>query len=128
MGGKHLVYQLGHAAQGSGAVGKKVDERKPNYGLEVIGKSDSYASLDFGVGFRPSPRTKVLFVASAGQREYYTSYSENRYNGRGYHMVDRTGFVAGGGVSFHFPIHARWGMELGANSLHGAVVTIQYLF
>jgi hypothetical protein len=122
------VYQLGIASQRSDAVGKKVDERKPNYGLDQTGRGDSYASLDIGIGFRTSSSSKVIFIGTVGQREFYTNYSDHRFNGGGYHMIDNTKFVGGAGVAFHLGFNTKMGVELGYNSIHGGVVTLQYLF
>jgi len=122
------IYQLGLAVQQSDAVGKKVDSRLPNYGLSATGTGNSYASLDFGVGFKPTNSVKVVFIGSAGQREYFTNYADGRFNGGGYHIVDNTKFVAGGGISVYIDLSRKWGAELGFNSLHGALATIQYLF
>lgn len=123
-----LSYQIGMAVQNSNAVEKKVSERKSNYGRERIGAGDTYTSIDVGVGFPVSQSTKIFLVGTVGRREYFTNYSDGRFNGDGYHMVDRDESIAGAGVSVQFGMSRNIGLGVGVSSVHGAVATMQYIF
>lgn len=124
----HASYLIGASIQPSDATGSEVDTRKSNYGTTKTGSGSKYTTLDLGFGKPITEKSRVLIIATVGQKESYTNYSDNRFTGGGYHMIDNTKAIGGGGILFQYDITKNFGLGLGANTIHGISATVHFGF
>jgi hypothetical protein len=91
-------YHLGLSYKFSNRTGKAVSEQLPNYGRTVDGTGDYFWTMDFIYGYWFKDLA-VFGEIGAGEIVDFTNYEDNRFNGGGYHMIDRREITAGIGAS-----------------------------
>ena len=124
----HHVFSAGGTFQFSDARGKKVKEQRTGFGRTVTGHGDHFYTADLGYSYRLRQRFSVGGEFSFGERSYYTEYSDNRFSGGGYHMIDRSRFVFGAGVMAAYDIDDMFGVYAGYNTVRSVSVGLQIRF
>ena len=122
--GQHIV-SAGGTFQFSDARGKKVKDQRTGFGRTVIGHGDYFYTADVGYSYRLRQRFSVGGELSFGERNYYTEYSDNRFSGGGYHMIDRSRFVFGAGVLAAYDIDDMFAVFAGYNTIRSVSAGLQ---
>lgn len=116
------IFKLGAAMEmGTGKRGEAVDEILSNYGRTKDGTGDYFFTVDLGYGRIFKEKFTLEGELSIGQKSYYTNYIDNRFNGGGYHFVDKVETIVGGGILAGYLLGDNFGVNAGYNSIKGVI-------
>lgn len=113
---------------GKGTLGKGVTERKPNYGLTVLGAGEYFNALDIGYSRLIAGHLTLGGDLSFGTRSQFTNYQDRRFKDGGYHLITDTEFTMGIGAAVGYMFNTPIEVFLGYNTLRGVNFGIRYAF
>lgn len=110
-----LMYRVGYTRQFNGQLGVAKSERLSNYGTTGTGSGQYFVALTLGCSYWLTQRIAVGVEGHLGSDRYYTNYSDRRFTGGGFHMIDGSYAKAGIGGKIEFIVN-KWLMLSGGYS------------
>ena len=121
-------FKLGMTYQFSDTRGKLVPEQLPNYGKTQDGYGDYFLTVDFGYGKVLKEKITVDAEISAGSKNSYENYIDNRFNGGGYHLIASKETLIGAGLNAGYFFNENFTALAGFNTIRKAQVGIRFIF
>lgn len=127
LGGDFNRFHLGFSLQQGDQVGTQVNERKSNHGLTTSGSGDYFTSVELGYSRVIKEKFTIHPEISIGSRKYYTNYVDSRFNGDGYHMIDKRESLFGAGLNAGYIFHDNFEVFGGVNTIRGGTFGLRVL-
>lgn len=122
-------FKLGMTYQFSDTRGKLVSEQLPNYGKTQDGYGDYFLTVDFGYGKVLNEKIMLDAEISAGAKNSYENYIDNRFNGGGYHLINSKKTLIGAGLNAGYLFNENFTLLAGFNTIRKAQVGLRiFLF
>lgn len=121
-------YHLGFSYQFAYTRGKLVEEQEANFGRTVDGTGEFFRTIDFGYGYRLGNNMTLQGELSVGTRKEFTNYLDVTFTGGGYHMIDESTIVLGGGANIGYNITESITAFLGYNTLRAVSFGVKFNF
>jgi len=103
-------------------------ERKANYGRTVINNGYFIWLVDAGYSFMLWDFLTLSGEVSAGSKNGYTNYKDDRFRGGGYALVNETKFIAGVGGYIGFNFAHKYEPFLGYHTLKSYTIGMRFNF
>lgn len=98
-------FYFGFSQQFNGQKNTVVRERKQTYGTTPIGDGDFYWLLDFGYSRTFMETISIQPEISVGDKNFFTSYKDNRFKDNGYSLINNSETIAGFGLNLGYKIN-----------------------
>ncbi|HYX05909.1 MAG TPA: hypothetical protein VE912_04170 [Bacteroidales bacterium] len=125
---KLQIYSLGFSYQFTDTRGKLVSEQKSNYGRTKDGTGTFFWTIDAGAGYYLTQKFSLKAEISVGATNDYTNYIDHRFNGDGYHIIDKSKIIAGIGGLAGYDLSQSVTAFAGYNSIRNITFGIQFNF
>jgi hypothetical protein len=98
-------FYLGYSKQYNGQKNTVVRERKKTYGTTPIEDGDFYWLIDFGYSRIFLKTINLQPEFSVGNRNYFTSYEDNRFRDNGYSLINSSETIFNFGMNLGYIIN-----------------------
>lgn len=101
----------------NGGQKKLVSERKSNYGTKEIERGNYSWLIDLGYGRVIRKKITISPELSIGEKVFFTTYEDKRFNGGGYSLITKKETITGVGISLGAVIKSRIEPFIGYNTV-----------
>lgn len=110
----------------TGVIGSYRSVQLQNYGRTIINRGSYKNAVRVGYAYEPIKKLTVGVEFIGGNESYYTNYSDLRFKGGGYHLINRKKFINSLGLFSQVEIYKGFGLEFGYNNLFNRRINIFY--
>lgn len=121
-------FHLGYSRQFGGEKATTVKKREPNYGLTKIEDGNFFWLVDIGYSLRFIRRINLNLEVNLGQRNYFTSYEDDRFKDGAYSLITKSKSVAGIGLNIGYSINEILEVYTGYGTLKGVIFGLRIAF
>lgn len=121
-------YHLGFSYQFADTRGKLVEDQEANFSRTVENTGEFYRMVDLGYGYRLGNNMTVQGELSVGTRKEFTNYLDVTFTGGGYHMIDESSIILGGGANIGYNFTESITVFMGYNTLREFTFGVKFDF